>query len=155
MFELIVYANDDHPVSRHSDERLQKTIEWFQNPRKISIFSVLFKTVRNEGAVRAVEQYHLLKRSKPDWYEFGESELNSLGFTLLVTGKHAEAVEIFKLNVEAYPGSANAYDSLGQAYESTGHKDSALKCYQRAIELDNHNQHARRALAKLQAESES
>jgi dienelactone hydrolase len=153
LFELIIYANDDHPVSRHADERMQKTIDWFQNPRKTSIMSVLFKTIRNDGTAKAVEQYRALKKSKPDWYDFGENELNTLGFTLLVTGKHAEAVEMFKLNAEAYPGSANAYDSLGEGYESTTDKALAVKCYQRAIELDNHDQRARRALARLQAAS--
>jgi dienelactone hydrolase len=155
LFELILYANDDHPVSRHSDERSQKTIEWFQNPRKISISTVLFKTLGKQGTAEAIVQYHALKKSSSDWYDFGERELNDLGFTLLVTGKKTEAVEIFKLNLEAYPDSANAYDSLGEAYESAGNRELAIKSYQRAIELDSSNQHARQALAKLHGASQS
>jgi len=105
LFELILYANDDHPVSRHSEERLQKTIEWFQNPRKVSISTVLFKILGKQGTAEAIEQYRALRKSSPDWYDFGEAELNNLGFTLLVQGKKAQAVEIFKLNREAFPHS--------------------------------------------------
>jgi dipeptidyl aminopeptidase/acylaminoacyl peptidase len=32
VYELIVYAKDDHPVSNHLEERLRKAIEWFRNP---------------------------------------------------------------------------------------------------------------------------
>jgi dienelactone hydrolase len=155
LFELILYANDDHPVSRHADERMQKTIEWFQTPRKVSISTVLFKVLGNQGTAEAIAQYRALRKSSADWYDFGEAELNNLGFTLLVQEKKTQAVEIFKLNCEAYPRSANAYDSLGEAYESAGQKQLAIQNYQRAIELNNNNQHARQALAKLQGASQS
>jgi dienelactone hydrolase len=155
LFELIIYANDDHPVSRHADERMQRTIEWFQNPRKVSISTVLFKTLGKKSTDEAISQYHTLKESLSDRYDFGEGELNGLGFTLLAQGKKDQAVEIFKLNIEAYPHSANAYDSLGEAYESAGNKELAIQNYLRAIELDNNNQHARQALAKLRGASQS
>ena len=53
------------------------------------------------------------------------------GFSL-AQGKKDQAVEIFKLNLEVYPRSGNAYDSLGEAYESAGQKELAIQSYQRA-----------------------
>lgn len=32
VYELLIYAGDDHLISRHLDERLQRAAEWFKNP---------------------------------------------------------------------------------------------------------------------------
>jgi len=55
----------------------------------------------------AVKQYRELKATRNSEYDFRESELNTLGYQLLQMKKVAEAIEIFKLNVEAYPQAAN------------------------------------------------
>ena len=78
-----------------------------------------------------------------------ESQLNALGYRLLSMKKVREAIEIFKLNVEAYPQSANVYDSLGQAYMMNGDKELAIRNYQRAVELNPQNTNAIEMLKKL------
>jgi len=53
---------------------------------------------------------------------------NSLGKSLRTKQeKVKEAIEVFKLNVEAYPESFNVYDSLGEAYMVNGDKDLAIQ----------------------------
>ena len=47
-----------------------------------------------------------------------------------------EAIDIFKLNVEAYPRSANVYDSLAEAYLKKGNKELAIKFYSKAVEIN-------------------
>jgi tetratricopeptide (TPR) repeat protein len=66
--------------------------------------------------------------------------------------KVREAIEIFKLNVEAYPESANVYDSLGEAYIVNGDKQLAIRNYQRAVELNPQNTNAIEMLKKLRAQ---
>ncbi len=66
--------------------------------------------------------------------------------------KVKEAIEVFKLNVEAYPQSANVYDSLGQAYMVNGDKELAIRNYQRAVELNAQNTNAIEMLKKLRAQ---
>ena len=66
-----------------------------------------------EGIRAAVEQYRVLKMEEPDRYNFGENELKMLGYQLFWRDCKEEAIEIFKLNIEAFPASANPYDSLG------------------------------------------
>jgi hypothetical protein len=44
-------------------------------------------------------------------------------------------VELFKVNVEAYPTSANAQDSLADGYAARGQKDLALAAEQKCLEL--------------------
>ena len=64
-------------------------------------------------------------------------------------GKTKEAVEVFKLNVAAFPKSWNVYDSLGEAYMSDGEKSLAITNYERSLELNGSNRGAVEALKKL------
>jgi transposase InsO family protein len=82
----------------------------------IPLSMALASIIDERGIDAAIQQYHELKRTQPMIYDFSEPALNSLGYDLLVNKKLKEAIQIFRLNVEAYPGSANVYDSLGEAY---------------------------------------
>jgi CubicO group peptidase (beta-lactamase class C family) len=65
-----------------------------------------------------------LKASKPDAYDFdNEQALNMAGYSALQKGRSAEAIELFKLNVEMFPKSGNPYDSHGEAYLAVGNKE--------------------------------
>ena len=66
--------------------------------------------------------------------------------------KVRETIEIFKLNVEVYPQSANVYDSLGEAYMMNGDKELAIRSYQRAVELNPQNNNAIEMLKKLRSQ---
>jgi len=107
-----------------------------------SIADVLMKTIQEKDAAAAIRLYHELKDTQPSAYDFSEEELNGLGYTLIGMKKVPEAIEIFKLVVEAYPQSSNAYDSLAEAYMDHGDKDLAIKNYQKSLELDPHNTNA-------------
>ncbi len=51
------------------------------------------------------------------------------------------AIETFKVNVERFPKSANAYDSLADAYYTAGEPDLALENYERAYRMTEGTQH--------------
>ncbi|MFZ2054305.1 MAG: hypothetical protein WAU81_08920 [Candidatus Aminicenantales bacterium] len=92
-----------------------------------------------------------MKATQPDAYDFREQQLNSLGYQLLKTKKTKEAIEIIKLNVEAYPQSANVFDSLAEAYMINGDRYLAIRNYERSLELDPKNTNAVEMLKKLKA----
>jgi CubicO group peptidase (beta-lactamase class C family) len=121
----------------------------YSAPKK-SIAETLFNTAVERGAEAAVKQYRDLKAAQPAVYDFSESELNSLGYQLLSQKKIREAIEIFKLNVEAFPQAANPYDSLGEAYLANGDKDSAIKNYKQALALDPQNTTAANIIKRLE-----
>jgi tetratricopeptide (TPR) repeat protein len=104
-------------------------------PKK-SIAAVLLKTIFHKGAESAIRLYHDLKANHAPEYSFGEIELNLLGYELLRQNEVKEAIEIFKLNVKAYPQAWNVYDSLGEAYVRKGDKKSAIENYKKAMELN-------------------
>lgn len=115
-----------------------------------SIADALLKTIQDKGADAAIQQYHELKTSQSAEYDFGEEELNGLGYQLIAM-KRIKAIQILKLNVEAYPMSSNAYDSLGEVYMDNGDKELATSAYKKSLELDPSNTNAAEMLKKLNA----
>jgi hypothetical protein len=106
-----------------------------------SIAETVSATINSGGIDQAIAQYHTLKSANTTNYNFDEDELNSLGYQLIHQNKLAEAIRVFRLNVESYPQSSNAWDSLAEGYMDAGNKAEAIANYKKAIQLkpDNHN----------------
>ena len=120
------------------------------DPRK-SIAETLSETIASGGIDAATKQYHDLKTAEPAIYNFGESELNNLGYGLIRAKKFKEAIRVLQLNVEAYPQSSNVYDSLGEAYMDDGNKPLAIANYRKSLVLNPKNRGAVLWLQKLNA----
>src|SRR6185369_12137277 len=118
-------------------------------PPKISIVSVLENTINEKGIEAGIAQYRDLKAKQAATYDFSESELNQLGYRLLRSGKPKEAIEIFKLNVEAYPKGFNAYDSLAEAYSTINERELAIQNYKKSLELNPNNTNAAEVIKRL------
>jgi CubicO group peptidase (beta-lactamase class C family) len=120
----------------------------FDTPKQ-SISEALYKLAEKDVAL-AVAEYRKLKATKADSYDFAETELQGLGYQLVGMKRLQDAVEIFKLNVEMFPKSSNAYDTLGETYLELGQKDLALVNYKKAVELDPKNAVAIRVVRQLE-----
>ena len=66
---------------------------------------------------------------------FPEATVNIMGYEHLQAKDTKGAVEILKLNAEAYPNSTNVYDSLSDAYLADGQKELALVNVKKALEM--------------------
>ena len=117
-----------------------------------SISEPLTHTIMESGIEAAIEQFHALKKDQPDSYDFGENQLNMLGYQLLWREMNEAAIEIHKLNTRVYPDSANPYDSLGEAYMANGNTALAIESYERALERNPDIPSAIEALKKLRTE---
>ena len=113
------------------------------------ISDVMMKAIQERDVAAAVKQYRDLKASLPSTYDFSENELIGLGYQLLRAQKITDALEVFKLSVEAYPNSYNTYDSLAEAYMNHGDKELAIKNYKKSIELNPANANGLEQLKKL------
>jgi len=67
----------------------------------------------------------------------------------IYAGKHNDALDVFKMTVNLYPGSLNAYDSLGEAYMNGRNKELAIENYEKSLLLNPDSQSAKDALKKL------
>lgn len=117
---------------------------------KRSIADSVHAAIQQRGLAAGLALYRDLKERHADTFEVLENELNIYGYRLLQAGKVKEAIEVFKLNVEAFPKSSNVYDSLGEAYMVNGDKELAIKNYQKSVELNPRNVGGIEALKKLQ-----
>jgi Flp pilus assembly protein TadD len=89
-------------------------------------------------------------KKKDAKFELTEEDVNAWGYQLVEQKQVTQAVEIFKLNVSLYPQSWNTYDSLAEAYENAGDRASAIKNYERSLELNPKNDDAVEHLKKLE-----
>jgi len=65
-----------------------------------------------------------------------EGELNVYGYQLMGNGEMDKAIQIFKLNTERFPKSANAFDSLGEAYATKGDKQNAITNFKKSLSMN-------------------
>lgn len=99
-----------------------------------------------------IKKYREFKSNPQRKFFNTESPMNQFGYNLLNAKRIDDAIEIFKLNAEAYPQSANVYDSLGDAYQAAGKKDEAIKAYEKALAIDPNYRTSIEALKKLKGQ---
>lgn len=112
----------------------------------------LYKAIERDGIEAAVNQYRAGVKANPEANRVKEGPMNSLGYQFLTSKRFKEAIEILKLNVEAFPDSFNVYDSLGEAYMENGDKALAIQNYKKSVELNPGNTSGIERLKKLQQE---
>lgn len=118
----------------------------FSLPKK-SLALDLLDIYDAKGIKAGNEAYKKLKNDPV--YDVKENDMNRVGYQLLQNGKKKEAIEVFKINVEKFPKSGNAYDSLGEAYLADGDKKLAVANYSKSVELDPTNENGKKILAEI------
>lgn len=77
-----------------------------------------------------------------------EFVINNTGYQLMGGHQLDRAAYYFHLNMDNYPNSFNVYDSMGDVLVARAEKDSAMKCYQKALQLRD-NPDTRKKLKEL------
>jgi len=115
-------------------------------PKK-SFANSMAEKIDNHGIESAISFFKTHKKS--DKYNISENEINFLGYEFLNKGEIEKAIKIFKINIEAFPGSSNAYDSFAEAQMLAGNNKEAIENYKKSIELNPRNNHGIGMLQKL------
>jgi tetratricopeptide (TPR) repeat protein len=120
-------------------------------PRPMTLEEKLGEDYRTKGIKAALDDYTELKKKLygRSAYDFSEGSLNGFGYSLLEKKDAAAAIQIFKLNADAFPESANTWDSLAEAYMKSGDPRNAQLNYEKSLTLDPKNQNAIDMLKKL------
>ena len=79
-------------------------------------------TRQRSGLKAALDRYAELKTRffRRGAYDFGERGLNVFGYEVLGKKDFPGAIQVFKMNAELFPNSANVWDSMGEAYIKAG-----------------------------------
>jgi CubicO group peptidase (beta-lactamase class C family) len=127
----------EHPALAHLD------YERYNSPGRR-----LLKSIIAEGLTPALAKYKEQRRSdSTQWID--EPKINTIGYFLLGKQRIDDAIEIFRLNTEDFPGSWNAWDSLAEAYAKKGDKTLAIEYYEKSIALNPDNKNGIEQLKKL------
>ena len=106
--------------------------------------------IDKNGIQAGLKKYQAIKSDPKNELYFNEGEFNAMGYRLMGAGKTKDALEIFKLNVELYPKSANVYDSLAEVYLKIGDDAKAIKNYKKSSNLNPDNNSIKEILKKLE-----
>jgi hypothetical protein len=109
---------------------------------------LIARTLDDQGIEEAQKAFEMII-SDTTRYVFLENDLNALGYQLARQRKFDEAIAVFKMNVRAFPGSWNVYDSLGEILGWTGDTESAIKNFEKSLELNPGNENSRRNLSLI------
>jgi CubicO group peptidase (beta-lactamase class C family) len=126
----------DHPALKHLDY-----------DRYNSAPRLLLKSALSEGADSALKTYN--DQRKTSGKIISEEKMNEIGYALLGRKKIDDAIKIFQQNTADFPQSWNAWDSLAESYMDKGDKPSAIKFYEKSIELNPANTNGTEQIKKL------
>ncbi|WP_400193682.1 serine hydrolase [Hymenobacter sp. B81] len=101
----------------------------------------LHRTLRQRGFSHLGTEVKKARRRDPA-YALPEEAVNAWGYSLVEQGQLNDALAVFQLNVQLYPGSANTYDSLAETYAALGNRKLAAQHYARALALNPQNRTA-------------
>jgi iron(II)-dependent oxidoreductase len=111
------------------------------------------KALADSGLAGGIRRYWETREAEPGAFYFDEIEFDEMGSRLAEAKKPIDALEVLLLNAQAFPESFNAHDSLGKAYERVGLGETAVREYERALELNSMCRSAREALERWKAEA--
>ena len=141
----------DSPGCSQGNTYTTMTEMWATVTDQLAAAPVLFSLLEegaDEAAIRNVVAQHTAE--KPTHY-FLESQVNAYGYRFLQSERPAQAVAMFRINVELFPDSWNVYDSLGEALYAMGENKEALAMYEKSLELNPESPTGAAMLAQIKA----
>jgi tetratricopeptide (TPR) repeat protein len=135
LFQVQPYSFDGYPwVGRQlGDVKLQTIID-------------------EKGIQEGLRVFPVLKDQKRTYprYIFEDWIIKSAALHYMAIDKLDIAIELFKLNVQEYPDSAEVYSDLAEAYRKKGDIPSAIENYRKALDKNPNDAKTQKALSQLE-----
>lgn len=109
----------------------------------------LWTRLQKNGYSDAIGIARAKMKTDPD-FKPAENELNDWAYRMMARDELKNAAEIFRLNIDLFPGSWNAYDSYAEVLLKSGDKTNAIRMYRKSVELNPQNDNGIRQLQKLE-----
>jgi hypothetical protein len=116
------------------------------DPASDSLYRVALK---NGSAIVAQQFRELRGRTADSLMAEKEGLLNDVGYQFLAHQRVADAIAMFKLEVESYPKNPFGYTGLGNAYAVAGDRELARQTLEKAIEISPQSPRAIEILKRL------
>ena len=150
-FEVDAFTSASKKV--HTNSLVYMITDWMDKdnsqrwkPNDYLLALSYFPRVDVEAACEAItferERYQAL-------YPSLANMINGIGYQYLRLKDVQSALKIFKLNIGLFPASWNVYDSYGEALLTNGDRESAIKSYRKAVQLNPEAKSANDMLKKL------
>jgi len=142
--ELAIESYEKSLAINPASENALKGLNQYKKSASKAIQEILKKSAYES----AKSEIASIESRKSDYY-FLENEFNNLGYQLLGENKLEAAIAAFKINVDKFPNSANAYDSYAEAQMKSGNKKLAIENYEMSLKLNPQNNNAKEMLKEL------
>lgn len=127
-------------------------IKGIAEPPRPSVAQPMTEKLMEKDVKASIKFYKKLKQKEEEQWNFAEAQVNLLGYQLLYRNRVDDAIEVFKLNIDEHPESANTYDSYGEALLAKGDTTAAIEQYEKALEVNPDFQNAAAVLENLRKE---
>ncbi|MCB2201090.1 MBL fold metallo-hydrolase [bacterium] len=118
-------------------------------PQMVSVSKPMSEVITEKGIDQLEPAYKKLKVDMADKYDFGEAQLNQLGYELVYRNRFDEALKVLKFNATLFDSSANVWDSIGECYLLMGDTTHAIQNYETALTRNPEYQNAIQVLKAL------
>jgi len=152
---LIMLTNKTHPNFVNLNSELSKIIfnpayrpeiPQADNELNRNFTNRIIKIIEDGGLEKAKAAYNQRKQSE----QLLEFLMRSEGFDHLDNSQPEIAMQLFDMNVFAYPKSAKALQGLGEGYMETGKKELALKYLKQSLAIEPDNPFVVRMIKRLE-----
>ena len=152
---LILLSNKSHPSFNNIcfetsriifNPKFKPEIQQADNAENRGFTNRIITTIEKFGLEKAKDEYK--KRTKSE--HLLEFLMRNEAFDYLENNKPEIAVNIFEMNVIAYPKSAKALQGLGEGYSETGKKELALKYLKESLIINPDNLFVNKLINKLE-----
>jgi D-alanyl-D-alanine-carboxypeptidase/D-alanyl-D-alanine-endopeptidase len=114
-----------------------------------ALHDLVLETAKNKNVDKAIEEYKTMKVSRSPGLVFDPAQLNYVANDLRIAKKMSAAIKILELNAQEYPDNSQVFETLGEYYKRSGKKKEAIEAFEKAVQLDPKNEHAKWLKEKL------
>ncbi len=136
-------------LDRRREPFIEQRLSSLQKYMDNSAAYAVEKSIQNSGVDAGIKKYRELISDNQNQLYFSESEFSTLGTLFVSKGLLDYAIEVFKMNIEMNPQSANAYYKLGEAYRLNKNPEMAITNYEKSLVLNPDNAKVKEMIKKL------